>query len=284
MVGAAASRGKIRECHGDLHLNNICLYNGRVQIFDCIEFNEEFRNIDVIYDAAFLLMDLEFRGRGDLANLFLNTYLEWSGDYAGAVLLPLYLCIRAYIRGNVNALALNDPAISEAEKADIQATAAAYYAAAYRYTQPRQAKLYVMCGLSGAGKSTRGRGLAQGEQAIQIRSDAVRKHLAGLPLDRRSSDFPQVDLYSEAMTQKTYDQLLAYAELLLRQGQTVILDAKYDRVALRQPVIALAEKLHVPLEIHFCSAPRGIAPSLERSPRGYCRGHARSHCCPNGQF
>lgn len=247
--------GKIRECHGDLHLNNICLYNGRVQIFDCIEFNEEFRNIDVIYDAAFLLMDLEFRGRGDLANLFLNTYLEWSGDYAGAVLLPLYLCIRAYIRGNVNALALNDPAISEAEKAQIQATAAAYYEAAYRYTQPRQAKLYVMCGLSGAGKSTRGRGLAQAEQAIQIRSDAVRKHLAGLPLDRRSSDFPQVDLYSEAMTQKTYNQLLAYAELLLRQGQTVILDAKYDRVALRQPVIALAEKLQVPLEIHFCNAP-----------------------------
>ncbi len=247
--------GKIRECHGDLHLGNICLYNGRVQVFDCIEFNQEFRNIDGIYDAAFLVMDLEFRGRTDLANRFLNTYLEWSGDYEGAVLLPLYLCVRAYIRGNVNSLALNDPAIREAEKDQFQATAAAYYRAAYAYTQLRTPKLYIMSGLSGAGKSTRGRRLAQQENAIQIRSDAVRKHLAGLPLDRRSSDFPEVDLYCAAMTQKTYDQLLAYAELLLKQGQTVILDAKYDRRELRQPVIALAERLGVPLEIHYCTAP-----------------------------
>lgn len=247
--------GKIRECHGDLHLNNICLYNGQVQVFDCIEFNQEFRNIDGVYDAAFLIMDLEFRGRPDLANLFLNTYLEWSGDYEGAVLLPLYLCVRAYIRGNVNSLALDDPSISTAEKAQIQATAAAYYNAAYRYTQPRTPKLYIMSGLSGAGKTTRGRRLAQQENAIQIRSDAVRRHLAGLPLDRRSSDFPEVDLYSQAMTQKTYDQLLTYAELLLKKGQTVILDAKYDRYALRQPAIELANRLGVPLEIHYCSAP-----------------------------
>jgi len=247
--------GKIRECHGDLHLNNICLYNGQVQVFDCIEFNQEFRYIDGIYDAAFLVMDLEFRGRADLANLFLNTYLEWSGDYEGAVLLPLYLCVRAYIRGNVNSLALNDPAISDSEKAQFQATAMAYYQAAYNYTQPRTPTLYIMSGLSGAGKSTRGRRLAQQENAIHIRSDAVRKHLAGLPLDRRSSDFPEVDLYCQAMTQKTYDQLLAYAELLLKQGQTVILDAKYDRCELRRPVIALAERLGVPLEIHYCTAP-----------------------------
>ncbi|WP_448515260.1 bifunctional aminoglycoside phosphotransferase/ATP-binding protein [Parathermosynechococcus lividus] len=247
--------GKIRECHGDLHLNNICVYNGQVQIFDCIEFNQEFRNIDGIYDVAFLMMDLEFRGRSDLANLFLNTYLEWSSDYEGARLLPLYLCVRAYIRGNVNSLALNDPAISDSEKAQIQATAAAYYEAAYHYTQPRTPKLYVMSGLSGAGKSTRGRRLAQQENAIQIRSDAVRKHLAGIPLDRHSRDFPDVDLYSQAMTQKTYDQLLAYAELLLKQGHTVILDAKYDRCDLRRPVIELAERLGVPLEIHYCSAP-----------------------------
>ena len=105
--------GKIRECHGDLHLNNVCLYQDNIQIFDCIEFNQEFRNIDVIYDVAFMVMDLQFRGRVDLANLFLNTYLEQTGDYQGAALLPLYLSMRAYIRGNVNSLALNDPAISD---------------------------------------------------------------------------------------------------------------------------------------------------------------------------
>ena len=95
------TKGKVRECHGDVHLKNICLYQDQIQIFDCIEFNEPFRNSDVLYDAAFLLMDLQARGRKDLANIFLNTYLERTGDYEGAVLLPLHCSMRAYIRAKV---------------------------------------------------------------------------------------------------------------------------------------------------------------------------------------
>ena len=125
------TEGKVRECHGDLHLNNVCIYQDAIQIFDCIEFNQEFRNIDVVYDAAFLVMDLEFRGRVDLANLFLNTYLEQTGDYRGATLLPLYLSMRAYIRGNVNSLALNDAAISATDKAAFLGRAQAYYRQAW---------------------------------------------------------------------------------------------------------------------------------------------------------
>ncbi|MGB7414701.1 MAG: phosphotransferase, partial [Thermosynechococcaceae cyanobacterium] len=79
------AEGKIRECHGDLHLNNLCLFKDQIQVFDCIEFNTEFRNIDTIYDVAFLVMDLEFNDRPDLANAFLNTYLERTGDYWGVV-------------------------------------------------------------------------------------------------------------------------------------------------------------------------------------------------------
>lgn len=247
--------GKIRECHGDIHLNNICLYQNVIQIFDCIEFNQEFRNIDVIYDAAFLVMDLQFRGRPDLANAFLNAYLEWSNDYDGAVLLPLYLSMRAYIRGNVNSLALNDPAIPETDKTTIAKTAAAYYHQAWAYTQPQTGVLYVMVGVSGSGKSTVARQLAQQTNGIHIRSDAVRKHLAGLDLDERGDQAGKfgTGIYTPEMTQKTYDRLLELGIFLAGQGLTVILDAKYDRQALRQSVISQAKA--IPLKFIHCTAP-----------------------------
>ncbi|MEK7793473.1 MAG: adenylyl-sulfate kinase, partial [Candidatus Hydrogenedentota bacterium] len=92
---------RIRECHGDLHLRNICFFEGAIQLFDRIEFNEEFRNIDVVYDLAFLVMDLADRGRRDLANLLWNTYVEESGDYEGALLMRFYAMMRALIRVKV---------------------------------------------------------------------------------------------------------------------------------------------------------------------------------------
>lgn len=251
---------KIRECHGDLHLNNICLYHDEIQIFDCIEFNQEFRNIDGIYDAAFLVMDLQFRQRSDLAQRFLNAYLEWSNDYEGAALLPLYLSMRAYIRGNVNSLALNDPAIPAADKATIQATAAAYFKTAYDYTQVQPGKLYVTCGLSGAGKTTLARSLATQIGAIHIRSDAVRKHLAAVPLDQRSqgSETFAGGIYTPEMTAKTYDRLLELGLFLVAAGQTVILDAKYDRQSQRQQVIEAANNQGTALEILHCQAPLAV--------------------------
>ncbi|MDS3860930.1 AAA family ATPase [Thermosynechococcaceae cyanobacterium BACA0444] len=249
--------GKIRECHGDIHLNNICLFKGLIQIFDCIEFNQEFRNIDVIYDAAFLVMDLQFRGRPDLANTFLNAYLEWSNDYQGAVLLPLYLSMRAYIRGNVNSLALNDPAIPDSDKVTIAQTAADYYHQAWAYTQPQTGALYVMVGISGSGKSTVARQIAQQTHGIQIRSDAVRKHLAGLALDQRGDDAGAwgTGIYTPELTQKTYDRLLELGIFLAKQGATVILDAKYDRQALRQTLISQASAKEIPLKFIYCTAP-----------------------------
>ncbi|AFY59651.1 bifunctional aminoglycoside phosphotransferase/ATP-binding protein [Synechococcus sp. PCC 6312] len=251
------AQGKIRECHGDIHLNNICLYHDLIQIFDCIEFNQEFRNIDVIYDAAFLVMDLQFRGRPDLANAFLNAYLEWSNDYRGAVLLPLYLSMRAYIRGNVNSLALNDPAIPDTDKVTIAQTAAAYYHQAWGYTQPQTGALYVMVGVSGSGKSTVARQLAQQTNGIHIRSDAVRKHLAGLALDQRGDQAGGfgTGIYTPEMTHKTYDCLLDLGIFLADQGATVILDAKYDHQALRQTLISQARAKEIPLKFIYCTAP-----------------------------
>ncbi|MEO0377370.1 MAG: phosphotransferase, partial [Cyanobacteria bacterium P01_A01_bin.17] len=152
--------GKIRDCHGDLHLNNLCLFQDKIQVFDCIEFNTEFRHIDCMYDVAFLVMDLAFRQRPDLANAFLNTYLERTGDYWGVVMLPPYLAMRAYIRGNVNSLGLNDSAISLEQKQHLEEEARAYYRLAWQYTQRPQGRLFLMSGLSGSGKSTVARQLA----------------------------------------------------------------------------------------------------------------------------
>ena len=243
--------GKIRECHGDLHLKNICLINDTIQIFDCIEFNEPFRNTDVLYDAAFLVMDLQYRGRPDLANIFLNTYLELTNDYRGAVLLPLFCSMRAYIRAKVTSFLLDDPNLEDDAKAAARQEATAYYNLAHAYTQSSEGKIYMMAGLSGSGKTTTARSLAIATNAIHLRSDAIRKHLAGLDdLMTRGTD----ELYSPAMTQRTYGELLNLAIALTTAGQTVILDAKYDHQQLRQEVITAAQNHRIPLEIIYCEA------------------------------
>ena len=254
----------IRECHGDVHLRNIALWNAdqghadrgqdKIWLFDCIEFNEPFRFVDVMFDIAYIIMDLDARDRRDLSNLFLNAYIEQTGDWEGLQVLPLYLSRQSYVRAKVTSFLLGDPAVPDATKQEASATAARYYRLAWEYTQPQQGRLILMAGLSGSGKSTVARQLAQQLGAIQIRSDAVRKHLAGIPLDAQGSS----DLYTAAMTQNTYDRLLHLGITLATQGYTVILDAKYDRQPLRQAAIAQAHAHHVPLQILHCTAPLAI--------------------------
>ncbi len=244
----------IRECHGDLHLRNICYWNGKILLFDCIEFNEPFRFVDTMYDVAFFAMDLDARNRTDLSNLFLNTYFEQTGDWEGLQVLPLYLSRQAYVRAKVTSFLLGDPSIPEAVKQESLITASRYYRLAWEYTQQKQGKIVLMSGLSGSGKSTIAQKLARESGAIQIRSDAVRKHLGGIALDAKGDD----SLYSAEMTQKTYDRLLNLGVMLASQGYTVILDAKYDRQALRAPVIEQAQAQGIAIEIRYCEAPEAV--------------------------
>ncbi|MDB9317272.1 MULTISPECIES: AAA family ATPase [Cyanophyceae] len=241
----------IRECHGDLHLRNIALWNDQITLFDCIEFNEPFRFVDVMYDVAFTVMDLEARHSPNLANAFLNTYVEQTGDWEGLQVLPLYLSRQAYVRAKVTSFLLDDPSIPETVKEEAAKTAAQYYTQAWEYTKPKAGKLILMSGVSGSGKSTTAKYLARELQAIQIRSDAVRKHLGGISLGERGGD----DLYTPEMTQKTYARLLNLGIILAQQGFNVILDAKYDKQHLRQDAIAQAEKHQLPLQIIYCTAP-----------------------------
>lgn len=242
---------KIRECHGDLHLRNIAFWQNKILLFDCIEFNEHFRFVDVMYDIAFTVMDLESRGRRELGNAFLNTYIEETGDWEGLEVLPLYLSRQAYVRAKVTSLMLDDASISTADKTQISQTAAHYYTLAWEYTKPRQGKLTLMSGLSGAGKSTVGRYLARHTGAIHLRSDAVRKHLGGIPVHERGGQ----DLYSDEMTAKTYGRLLELGVMLADRGWKVILDAKFDRASWRTEAIDRAQSHNLPLEILYCTAP-----------------------------
>jgi len=251
LFNSRIAQHKIRECHGDLHLRNMAFWQEKILLFDCIEFSEYFRLVDVMYDVAFTVMDLESRGSRELGNAFLNTYIEQTGDWEGLQVLPLYLNRQAYVRAKVTSLMLDDVAISTDEKAQISQTAAHYYKLAWEYTKPRRGKLTLMSGLSGSGKSTTARYLARRTGAIHIRSDAVRKHLGGIPVNERGGQ----DLYSNAMTALTYGRLLELGIMLADRGWDVILDAKFDRQNLRTDAINLAQFCDLPLQIVYCTAP-----------------------------
>jgi uncharacterized protein len=246
--------GFIRECHGDLHLRNICRWHTKILLFDCIEFNESFRFVDTMYDVAFAVMDLEARGRKDLANRFLNTYVEQTGDWAGLQVLPMYLSRQAYVRAKVTSFLLDDAGISDEDRVAALETAANYYHQAWEYTSPKQGRLIMLAGLSGSGKSTLGKQIAESSGGVQIRSDAVRKHLGGIPLLTKGDD----SLYTPEMTARTYQEVLLLGAKLAAQGWTVILDAKYDRQSLRAAVIDLAQSEGIQLDIIYCTAPENV--------------------------
>ncbi len=247
--------GFIRECHGDLHLRNICRWHDETLLFDCIEFNEPFRFVDTMYDIAFAVMDLEARGGKDFANRFLNTYAEQTGDWEGLQVLPMYLSRQAYVRAKVTSFLLDDPTIASEDRAAAAKTAGDYYRQAWEYTRTASVgRLIMLAGLSGAGKSTLGKRIALEVGGVQLRSDAVRKHLGGIELLSKGDD----SLYTPAMTAKTYQRVLELASKLTAQGFTVILDAKYDRQALRAAVVDFATGRGIPLQIVHCTAPADV--------------------------
>lgn len=214
-------QGYIRECHGDIHLGNITLHQGKVTIFDSIEFNEAFRWIDVISEIAFTVMDLDVNNHPDYSNLLLNTYLERTGDYQGLQLLNYFLVYRAMVRAKIAAFRLEQ--LEDAERIDAQKIISQYLALAEKYTQKSKPKLVITYGLSGSGKSYGSRLLLEKQSYIRIRSDVERKR-----------HFPNAaDRYSKQASVKTYQQLHQLAGLLLDWGFSVIIDATYLQSSFR---------------------------------------------------
>lgn len=247
--------GHIRECHGDMHLGNITRYQGKLQVFDGIEFNPNLSWIDTINDVAFLIMDLHFRGLYQEAALFLNEYLARSGDYAGVPLLHFYQLYRAMVRAKVAAIRLAQSGLNVQEAQQIQHEFSGYLQLAETYTQQAEPRLFITHGLSGSGKSLFSGWLSERLPAIRIRSDVERKRLFSIT---SSGQGLEQGIYSPASSQATYAHLRDLAGLLLRAGYTVIVDAAFLKAAQREPFMGLAEELKVPYRILDCVAPDDV--------------------------
>lgn len=243
--------GFVRECHGDLHLGNLLLRQGRVLAFDGIEFSPELRWIDTISETAFLVMDLEERGHGDLAYRFLNGYLERNGDYAGLRLLNFYRVYRAMVRAKV--------ALLQTHQGDTDGTAVERFQAYLGYARARigrpRPRLLITHGLSGSGKTFVSGTLLAGLPAIRLRSDIERKRLWGLGPLARTGAAVGVGLYGQNQTRATYDRLLTLSQTLLQSGESVIVDAAFLQRDQRDRFRALAGSLEVPFRILACRAP-----------------------------
>ncbi|MEQ2008877.1 MAG: AAA family ATPase [Limisphaerales bacterium] len=230
---------RILDCHGDLHLEHIHLTPRALHIYDCIEFNDRFRYVDVASDAAFLAMDLDYEGRPDLARHFAAQMASALKDDGMLRLMDFYKCYRAYVRGKVESLHSVAHAAPEQEREASAGRARRYFRLALQYAVAgsRPLALAVM-GRIASGKSTLARALGA-ELGWEVHSsDSIRKQMAGFPLYERSSAGARRRLYSQAMTGRTYDRLLAIAEAQLKQDRNVILDATFARRAHRELLAA----------------------------------------------
>ena len=242
-------QGFVRCCHGDLHLGNILLENAEPVLFDCIEFNDRLREIDVLYDVAFLLMDLGFRGGGAAANRVLNGWLDESArtfgapSWEGLAALPLFQSVRASVRAHVTGL---EGRHDEARR---------YVAAAEAHLAPRAARLVAVGGLSGSGKSTLARALAPaiggGPGAVVLRSDEIRKRLWRVaPTERLPPE-----AYRPEASAAVYGELFAAAVACLAAGQSVIVDAVFLRADERSRAEAVATAAGVSFDGVWLEAP-----------------------------
>jgi aminoglycoside phosphotransferase family enzyme/predicted kinase len=239
-------RGFVRECHGDMHLRNIALWNNDIVIFDCIEFNKNFYWIDVVSEIAFLLMDLEDRRQQLLAMRFLNAYLEITGDYEGIKLLRFYKVYRAMVRAKVNALRILQEDPQSEEYAQTCKDFFQYLNLAEKYVQPVAPCLLINHGLSGSGKTYSATLILEKYPAIRVRSDVERKRIFNIDTNEKPHNEIEQGIYSKEATQKTYARLVDIAKCLLQAGYTVIIDAANLKSEQRRLFIDLAKSLQLP--------------------------------------
>lgn len=235
--------GRVRECHGDLHCGNIVQWSGRWILFDGIEFNPDLSRIDVIDDAAFLMMDLYARGRPDLAHLWINAYLEATGDYDGLHVLRWYLVYRSMVRAKVAAMREHqqesDPQAMRASLRELER----YTQLATEFATSQQAtELWITHGLSGSGKSTQSLRWIKSHRGIRIRSDVERMRLFG------------PGQYDTSANQATYERLEQLAQTILDTGYPVIVDATFLQKAQRTRLLRLAQNQGIPFHILDCHA------------------------------
>ncbi len=249
MMQQRKQQGYVRECHGDLHLGNMTLINGKVTLFDCIEFNPLLRWIDVISEAAFLFVDLLHFGYARYAYRFLNRYLQRSGDYQGLALLRYYLVYRALVRAKVALLRMAQQPADDKIAKQARCEYAIYAGLAERFTKPCPTFLIITHGYSGSGKSTFAGQLAEHIGAFQIRSDIERKRLFGYDANAQTGSGMDDGLYTQEASVKTYQHLKKLAKVVLDAGFPVIIDAAFLKAGQRSLFRQLAADCVVPFHI-----------------------------------
>lgn len=231
--------GKVRRCHGDLHLRNIFLWHDRPTLFDCIEFSEHLACIDVLYDLAFLLMDLLRRGLRAFANLLFNAYLDLNDESDGIGALGLMMSLRAAIRAHTGVAAAHAQPLAE-DRQTIIDEARAYLILANDMLHDEQPRLIAIGGLSGTGKSTLARALGPGTGtapgARLLHTDALRKGLFGVAKTERLS----AGSYTPAVNETVYRLQREAAKTYLRNGYSVIVDGVFSRPDERAAIAAVA--------------------------------------------
>ena len=245
-LAARKAAGRVRECHGDLHLGNLVLLDGRVTPFDCIEFNADLRWIDVASEIAFTYVDLLDHGQPALAAWWLNEWLSASGDFDAVDVLRFYAVYRALVRAKVAAL---DGA---------PARAGAYLTLAMSMAGPPPPRLTITFGLSGSGKTTASAALLRADRdaaTLRLRSDVERKRLFGLAPLARSSAEVAGGIYTADATRRTYATMETWAGRMLAAGWSVVVDAAFLKRSERESFRRLAAVHGAPFEILACSAP-----------------------------
>jgi aminoglycoside phosphotransferase family enzyme/predicted kinase len=249
--------GLVRHCHGDLHLRNIVLLGDQPTLFDAIEFNDEVSSIDVLYDLAFLLMDLWRRELPHHANVLWNGYLSETGDLDGLRLMPLFLSCRAAVRAKTTATSASLHSDAD-RRAELQALADAYLTMAGALLEPPPPRLIAVGGLSGSGKSTLAMALAPAigavPGAVVIRSDEIRKKLCGVtPLERLGPEG-----YTDEMSRRVYATLMEHADKVVRAGHTAIADAVFAESADRDAIQQVARHAGVAFAGLWLEAPGAL--------------------------
>ena len=275
LIEERARRGAPRDTHGDLRLDHVYYFPDReppedMAVIDCIEFNERFRYADPVADMAFLVMDLSFHGRRDLARAFAAAYFREAGDEEGRDLLPFYTAYRAVVRAKVEGFELVDSEIDAAERdAALIRRAHHWLLALGELEEPRRRPcLLLVGGLPGSGKSTLARGLADRADCAVIHSDVVRKELTGVcELDRRSAAFEDA-IYTPEWTKRTYAECLRRAERALFDGKRVVVDATFREERTRAVFLDAAVRRAVPALLLLCEADPAVVRARLEDRRG----------------
>jgi aminoglycoside phosphotransferase family enzyme/predicted kinase len=274
IIAARAARGMPCDTHGDLHLDHVYLFDKPpphdVAIVDCIEFNERFRYADPVADAAFLVMDLKAHRFDDLASAFATAYLRDAQDAEGSQLMSFYSAYRAVVRAKVEGIKLREAEVPEDERHRALIKSQKHWLLALRELElpSRRPMLVLVGGLPGTGKSTLARELATRSHFVVLRSDEIRKQLAGVsPLRPQSTEF-QHGIYTEEWSQRTYLEMQRRADVLLFEGRRVLIDAAFHDEAKRQSFVELAKRWCVPMLWLECRAEPQVVQKRLANRRG----------------